>query len=167
MPADSGAPLLKYVCTPPLADSHPACCPPHGTTEPQARYLDQRHAVSDRARAAVAAHRDAHAPPHTHTYAYPALHTHTLPLALIRRRVIWTSATQSQTALGLRYQQIVMHAISRDAESAAPRPCIYLQLDAGSAGMQQGGDGDDEGEEEVEVEIWLIPEDVAKGELRA
>lgn len=83
------------------------------------------------------------------------------------RRVIWTSASQPEAALGLRYQQIVMHAISRDT-SSFPRPCIYLQLDSGSEDMRQQEDGEEEEEEEaeapVEAEIRLIPEDAAKGE---
>ena len=49
---------------------------------------------------------------------YPCPNTH-------ERRVIWTTSTGS--SIGLRYPQIVMHAISRDA-SAFPRPCIYLQV---------------------------------------
>ena len=83
------------------------------------------------------------------------------------RRVIWISASQPEAALGLRYQQIVMHAISRDT-SSFPRPCIYLQLDSGSEDMrqQEGGEDGEEEEEEapVEAEIRLVPEDAAKGE---
>ena len=84
------------------------------------------------------------------------------------RRVIWISASQPEAALGLRYQQIVMHAISRDT-SSFPRPCIYLQLDSGSEDMrqQEGGEDDEEEEEEeapIEAEIRLVPEDAAKGE---
>ena len=106
--------------------------------------------------------------PEVFQYAYPYpsdLSPRTLTMT--PRRVIWISASQPEAALGLRYQQIVMHAISRDT-SSFPRPCIYLQLDSGSEDMrqQEGGEDGEEEEEEapVEAEIRLVPEDAAKGE---
>ena len=72
---------------------------------------------------------------------------------------MWASTDPSGPAFGLRYQQVVMHAISRDP-TAFTKPCIYLQLDEGSERM---GDEDGEGEDEVSAELRLVPADEAKG----
>jgi hypothetical protein len=95
-----------------------------------------------------------------------------LVTALFCRRVVWVSASQPGPTLGLRYQQIVMHAISREGT----RPCLYLQLDNGSEEMQDdyrgpgGGAGEEEEDEGDEVatglepEVRFIPEDASKSE---
>lgn len=75
------------------------------------------------------------------------------------------SSTHTGLAIALRYQQIVVHAISRDASTHA-QPCIYLQLDEGSEDMMAGQDDDDEETEDDEhsAEVRLVPEEDAKGE---
>ncbi|MEW5306222.1 MAG: hypothetical protein WDW36_008704 [Sanguina aurantia] len=88
-------------------------------------------------------------------------------LYLTTRQVVWVSAAHTGLAIALRYQQIVVHAISRDASTHA-QPCIYLQLDEGSEdmGVGGGGDGEDEETEEDEhsAEVRLVPEEDAKVE---
>ncbi|GLC40100.1 hypothetical protein PLESTB_001942900 [Pleodorina starrii] len=86
-------------------------------------------------------------------------------LHLTTRRVVWVSSQPSGPAFALRYQQIMMHAISRDPTSYA-KPCIYLQLDEGSEDMGMGGAGGDgeeeEEEEQVSAEVRLVPAEDAK-----
>lgn len=75
-------------------------------------------------------------------------------------RVIWASSSQP-LVLALRYQQIVMHAISREGTEAGSKACLYLQLDEAEE-MQTGDEEEEEEEEEVEPEMWLVPEEEAK-----
>ncbi|PNH08916.1 Chloride conductance regulatory protein ICln [Tetrabaena socialis] len=79
----------------------------------------------------------------------------------LRPRVVWVSSQPAGPAFALRYQQIIMHAISRDPSSYA-KPCIYLQLDEGSEDMMQEEEGEGEAEEEVAAEIRLVPADEGK-----
>lgn len=55
--------------------------------------------------------------------------------------------------MAIGYRQIIMHAISRDAQSFA-QPCIYLQLDEGDM-MDDAADDD---EEMLSPEVRLVPE---------
>ncbi|KAG1677561.1 hypothetical protein FOA52_014459 [Chlamydomonas sp. UWO 241] len=80
-------------------------------------------------------------------------------LTITTRRVVWCSDSQPSAVMALRYQQIVMHAISRDTSSGS-QPCIYLQLDNGSEQMQE--EHDEEAEAGVEPEIRLVPGDESK-----
>eukprot|EP00955_Chlamydomonas_euryale_P110000 365973-Chlamydomonas_euryale.AAC.14 len=80
-----------------------------------------------------------------------------------RRRVVWCSASQPSSALALRYQQIVAHAISRTDALVHQRPCIYLQMDDGEADRPATADTEAE-PAELEPEIRLVPEDISKRE---
>ncbi|GAX85196.1 hypothetical protein CEUSTIGMA_g12615.t1 [Chlamydomonas eustigma] len=93
-------------------------------------------------------------------------------LYITTKRVIWIDPSQLHLTMALRYQQIVMHAISRDS-STFPRPCIYLQLEDGSEDMMQEGQDDEEdvadqtietGISGADAEIRFIPEDPTKEE---
>lgn len=80
------------------------------------------------------------------------------------RRIVWVSSQPAGPAFALRYQQVVMHAISRDPAAFA-KPCIYLQLDEGSEQMMEQGEDEEEEEEDVSAEVRLIPAEEGKGEL--
>lgn len=76
-------------------------------------------------------------------------------LYITNRRVVWLNQEQP-LGFAITYPQIVMHAISRNAESF-PKPCIYLQLDEGSEDMI-----DEEEAEDTDIpsaEAQLVPDD--------
>jgi chloride channel, nucleotide-sensitive, 1A len=74
------------------------------------------------------------------------------------RRIAW-KCDSSPTAYSINYHQVAMHAISRDLEDF-PNPCIYLQLDEGSEGMD-----DDEDEDLAVPEVRLVPSDPSQRAL--
>eukprot|EP00798_Chlamydomonas_sp_ICE-L_P003546 gene3546-13616_t len=79
-------------------------------------------------------------------------------LYITSNRLLWV-ASQQQMAVAIRYQQIVMHAISRDPEGQS-KACIYVQLDEPEEGV--GAENEDEEEDALSYEMRLIPEDESK-----
>ncbi|KAJ9523845.1 hypothetical protein QJQ45_020036 [Haematococcus lacustris] len=78
------------------------------------------------------------------------------------RRVVWSSSMPDNSAVVLRYPQIMMHAVSRDL-AAFPQPCIYVQLDVESctaSGLPPlDNEAADEAEDEPDSELRLVPQD--------
>ena len=82
---------------------------------------------------------------------------------LFCRRIVWLGAAGGGFAVGFR--AIAMHAAATDP-GAAPRPCLFLALDAGDSDGEGEGDGEEgEGAEEAPArELRLVPADAAQVE---
>jgi hypothetical protein len=84
------------------------------------------------------------------------------PPSLLRRRVVWLGAAGGGFAVGFR--AIAMHAAATDP-GTAPRPCLFLALDAGDSDGE-GGSGEEgvSAEEAPARELRLVPADAAQVE---
>ena len=78
------------------------------------------------------------------------------------RRVIWQGDAGSRRGLFAEFQNINMHAISSD-QSAARKPCIYMQLEPSSSASADTAEGEAD-DEDVTPEVRLVPEDPSKCE---
>ena len=81
------------------------------------------------------------------------------------RRVIWQGDAGSRRGLFAEFQNINMHAISSD-QSAARKPCIYMQLEPSSSASADTAEGEAD-DEDVTPEVRLVPEDPSKCESHA
>ncbi|GMH33348.1 hypothetical protein BSKO_01182 [Bryopsis sp. KO-2023] len=79
-------------------------------------------------------------------------------LFITTKRVVWMKSGAASRGFAVDYQNIVMHAVSRDPEVAS-RACIYTQLDTS---LQH--DEDDEGVDPPDPEMRLIPAEEGKVE---
>lgn len=68
--------------------------------------------------------------------------------------------------MGLRYHQVLMHALSRRDSSSFPHACIYLQLDEGSEDMNMDEEEEEEGPEEWPAEVRIVPAEASQREYR-
>ena len=77
------------------------------------------------------------------------------------RRVIWQGDVGSRRGLYADFQNINMHAISSD-QSAARKPCIYMQLEPSASAFADTAEGEADDDEDVTPEVRLVPEDASK-----
>ena len=74
------------------------------------------------------------------------------------RRVIWQAAAGSRRGLYVEFEHINMHAIASD-QSAARKPCIYMQLEPSTSAFADTADAEVEEEGDATPEVRLVPED--------
>ncbi|CAK0786113.1 hypothetical protein CVIRNUC_009326 [Coccomyxa viridis] len=79
-------------------------------------------------------------------------------LYVTTRRVIWQAAAGSRRGLYVEFEHINMHAIASD-QSAARKPCIYMQLEPSTSAFADTTDAEAEEEGDATPEVRLVPED--------
>ncbi|CAL5227014.1 g9905 [Coccomyxa viridis] len=82
-------------------------------------------------------------------------------LFITTRRVIWQGDAGSRRGLYADFQNINMHAISND-QSAARKPCIYMQLEPSTSAFADTAEGEADDDEDITPEVRLVPEDSSK-----
>lgn len=95
--------------------------------------------------------------------AYRAPYTTGYNAASTCRRVIWQGDAGSRRGLYADFQNINMHAISSD-QSAARKPCIYMQLEPSTSAFADTAEGEADDDEDITPEVRLVPEDSSKCE---